>query len=174
MFFNLLSDREAIMAEMAVQVPFCVHTDIKNALFVTHHPSEMKEQAAKHGIEPKISHEITEDNFFDLIVLDEFINDELVEKAVTALNKNGIVIARTMDSRAKDDLSKFGNHFRIVMPYHHLNLIFASNFYHPTADIILQKSDLLDETYYYNSEMHLAEFALPSKMRKYLKNQLKN
>lgn len=174
MFFNLLSDREAIMAEMAVQVPFCVHTDIQNALFVTHHPSELKEQSLKHNIEAKISHEITETCFFDLIILDEFINDEMIQNSVKALKNNGIMIARSMDSRIKDDLSKFDEHFRIVMPYHHLNLIFASNFFHPTADIILQKSDLLDETYYYNTEMHLAEFALPSKMKKYLKNQLKN
>lgn len=174
MFFNLLADREAILAEMSIHVPFCVHANPQNALFVTHHPSELLAQANKHGVNPKVSHEITEQNFFDIIVIDEFINEEIFAKANIALKSDGIMISRTMDSRVKDDLTQFDGRFRIVMPFHHLNFIFASNFYHPTADIILQKSDLLDELYYYNTEIHLAEFALPTKMKLYLKNQLKN
>jgi len=174
MFFNLLSNRENILAEMAIHVPFCVHSDIKEALFITHHPDDLVQQAAKHSVKPKISHEINEHKFFDIIVVDELINKELLKKVFTALKDDGIVIARSMDGRIKDDLTLFDSHFRIVMPYHHLNFVFASNFYHPTADLVLQKSDLLDDLYYYNTEIHTAEFALPTKMREYLKNQLKN
>ena len=174
MFFNLLSNREMITAEMAVHVPFCVHNDVQNALFVTHHEAEMCEQAGKHSILPKISQEITESNFFDIIIIDEFINDSLIRSGAGALKERGIMVARTTDDRIKDDLMMLGAKFRIAMPYHHLNLIFASNFFHPTADIVLQKSDLLNDMYYYNTEIHLAEFALPSKIRTYLKDGLKN
>ena len=174
MFFNLLSDRASIIAEMAIQVPFCVHNNIQNTLFVTHHPDEMRKQASKHSIVPKISTEISESSLFDIIIIDEFINSELLKKATVALSDKGIIVIRTTDNRVKDDLISLGESFRIVMPYHNLNLIFASNFFHPTADIVLQKSDLLDDMYYYNTEMHLAEFALPAKVRTYLKNGLKN
>ena len=174
MIFNLLGDIDTITAEMAVQVPFCTHTDIQNTLFVTTHPKGMNEQASKHSITPKISENITESKHFDIIIIDKFINQDLLKQAVEALKNNGIVVAKTSDDRAKEDLLEFGKSFRIVMPYHHLSFIFASNFFHPTADIILQKSDLLDDMYYYNSEIHLAEFALPSKVRVLLKDGLKN
>jgi spermidine synthase len=175
MFFNLLADRESILAEMSVHVPFCVHEDPIEALFVTHHPEELQAQALKHSINAAINTGcIDGKKCFDIIVIDEFVNEELLGKAMEALKDKGIVVTRSADGRIKDDLSMLGKYFRIVMPYHHQNFIFASNFYHPTADLILQKSDLLDGLYYYNSEIHIAEFVLPTKMKEHLKKYLKN
>jgi spermidine synthase len=174
MYFELLSQRESIIAEMSVHVPFCVHKDPQNVLFVTHHSEELAKQVSMHNVTPKFSHDINESKFFDIIILDELANEENFKKATSALKYDGIIVARSAEGRIKDDLTLFDGLFRIVMPYHNLNFIFASNIYHPTADIILQKSDLLDRLYYYNSEIHTAEFALPTKIREFLKAQLKN
>jgi len=175
MFFNLLADRESILAEMIVHVPLCVHEDPIEALFVTHHPSELQLQAQKHSLKATLSADKIEgSSCFDVIIVDEFVSEEMLQKAVSALREKGVLVIRSADSRIKDDLAMLGANFRIVMPYHHQNFIFASNFYHPTADLILQKSDLLDGLYYYNSEIHVAEFVLPTKMKEYLRGHLKN
>ena len=44
----------------------------------------------------------------------------------------------------------------------HNTSILASKKYHPTADINLQRSDLLDGLDYYSSEIQLASFVFPA------------
>jgi len=48
------------------------------------------------------------------------------------------------------------------MPYRFENevLLFSSAKYHPCADIILQKSDLLDDVTYYTSDLQLRIFCI--------------
>jgi spermidine synthase len=62
-----------------------------------------------------------------------------------------------------------GNTFKIIMPYHledGSTLLLCSKEYHPTADIILQRSDLLEGQSYYNCDVHNAAFAMPQYIRK--------
>jgi spermidine synthase len=40
----------------------------------------------------------------------------------------------------------------------------ASRFYHPTADINLQRADLTDGFAYYNSDIAIAAFATPTQI----------
>ena len=51
---------------------------------------------------------------------------------------------------------------------------FATKKYHPTADIILQKSDLLEGLEYYNSDIHKSSFILPNYLKESLKILIKN
>ena len=70
----------------------------------------------------------------------------------------------------KSDLTVAGSRFWIAMPYTfrgHTALL-ASKKYHPTADIILQRSDLLDGINYYSTEMHHAAFVSPAYIHKEL------
>jgi len=64
-----------------------------------------------------------------------------------------------------------------VMPYRfemymypgcNWNFIMGSKLYHPTADMILQRADLIDGLKYYNSDIHKASFILPN----YIKQEL--
>ncbi len=77
----------------------------------------------------------------------------------------------------KEIMQVMGEFFKIVMPYRfemymypgcNWNFILASKLYHPTADIILHRADLLDGLRYYNSDLHKASFVLPN----YVKQEL--
>jgi len=49
----------------------------------------------------------------------------------------------------------------------------GSRFFHPTADINLQRADLTDGFEYYNSDLHIARFALPTSTFENLKEYIK-
>ncbi len=77
----------------------------------------------------------------------------------------------------KEIMGVIGEFFKIVMPYRfemfmypgcNWNFILGSKFYHPTADINLQRADLLDGLKYYNSDIHKASFVLPNYVKKEL------
>lgn len=108
---------------------------------------------------------------FDLIIsFDENLNNQEVYRI---LKSDGIfcsALAKPIDKT----LDLLGKYYRIVMPYHDMKLLFASNKYHPVADLILDKSDFLDDTTYYNSEIHAASFVLHQGARKELKGIVKN
>jgi hypothetical protein len=42
------------------------------------------------------------------------------------------------------------------------------------ADLILDKSDFIEDAEYYNSDIHIASFAIYEKLRKALKGVIKN
>ncbi|MBD3824817.1 MAG: spermidine synthase, partial [Epsilonproteobacteria bacterium] len=61
------------------------------------------------------------------------------------------------------------NYFKIIMPYNLGNgetALLASKAYHPTADVILHRVDMLDGVNYYNCDIHPAAFAMPNYIRK--------
>ncbi len=63
------------------------------------------------------------------------------------------------------------------MPYHlgECNYaVLASKYYHPTADINLQRADLTDGFEVYNSDLHVASFALPTYIKKRYLGIIKN
>ncbi len=73
--------------------------------------------------------------------------------------------------------------FGIAMPYRYemysypgvnWNFILSSKKYHPTADINLQRADLLEGNRYYTSDIHKASFVLPKYIKKELLGIAKN
>ena len=66
-------------------------------------------------------------------------------------------------------MQALGRYFKIIMPFNLGNgstALLASKEYHPTADLILQRSDMLDGLSYYNCDIHIAAFAMPNYIRK--------
>ncbi len=72
--------------------------------------------------------------------------------------------------------------FRIVMPFGYTSMVrpggewwlaMGSRFFHPTADINLQRADLTDGFTYYNSDLHIARFALPTSVFEQLRGYVK-
>jgi spermidine synthase len=63
------------------------------------------------------------------------------------------------------------------MPYNIGNgstAILCSKEYHPTADINLQRADMIDGLSYYNCNVHPAAFAMPNYIRKEYLGLIKN
>ena len=98
------------------------------------------------------------------------------------LKDDGLVVAQGeswwIDMPLHKEIMKvIGEFFKIVMPYrfemyvypgNNWNFIMGSKFYHPTADLILQRADLIDGIKYYNSDIHKASFVLPTYVKKEL------
>jgi spermidine synthase len=111
---------------------------------------------------------------YDLII-EETPGD--IIKIYEKLNDTGIYITTPKsltDRNLFADLSKL---FWIVMPYYYLDenlnakpLVFASKKFHPTADIIRHRSDFVENTKYYTTDVHIAAFTLP----KYIFEEIKD
>ena len=70
-----------------------------------------------------------------------------------------------------------GNYFKVIMPYNIGNdstALLASKEYHPTADIILHRADMLDDNQFYNCDVHIASFAMGNYIRKEYLGIIKN
>ena len=74
------------------------------------------------------------------------------------------------ENQLKKDLLLIGTKFWIAMPFKfgHNTSILASKKYHPTADLILQRSDFIVDLNYYSSEIHNASFVFPAAEHKSL------
>ena len=104
------------------------------------------------------------------------------------LRKDGLAVFEVdgtmMDTSAlKETILEIGKNFKIVMPYRVeavsvvggvKTFILASKEYHPTADLILQRADLIDGLKFYNSDIHPASFAMPNYIRNALRGIAKN
>ena len=121
------------------------------------------------------------ENFYDLIYV--LKGDE---KAFCALlNESGILITKLpnllLDTQsAKDKIQSFES-FLIKMPFFaplSVDLedcyLFASKKYHPTADIMLQRADMLNDLEYYHANLHLSAFVLPKNIKTALLKASKN
>lgn len=99
-----------------------------------------------------------------------------------ALKEDGIVVAQGESwwidmPLHKEIMGVIGEFFKIVMPYRfemymypgcNWNFILGSKLYHPTADMILQRADLIEGLRYYNADIHKASFVLPTYVKKEL------
>lgn len=92
------------------------------------------------------------------------------------LGDTGVLICRAedmdMESEAyKNRLETVGEFFRFALPFTasdllattgKISLIYASKRYHPTADLLLQRIDMLEGLKYYNADRHNGNFAMGS------------
>ncbi|MCH9812677.1 MAG: polyamine aminopropyltransferase [Epsilonproteobacteria bacterium] len=138
-----------------------------------------------------------EDKSYDIILVDSTDNKDHANglfdamfyvQANRVLKDDGLMAVQSgswfvaMDEH-KEILKKIGNVFGIAMPYRYemlsypginWNFILASKKYHPTADIILQRADLIEGLKYYNSDIQRAAFAVPTYVKKELLGIAKN
>ncbi len=162
--------------EMMVHVPLCTHKEASNVLIIGTSNEDMKNQAAKHSKVSNIEFgdlsTLTSKNEknIDVIILTDVKIDELLLANIEIILKNDGLIAFASEAFSKDkeqlfaDLKLVGTKFWIAMPFKfgHNTSILASKKYHPTADINLQRADLLDGLDYYSSEIQLASFVFPA------------
>ena len=161
--------------EMMVHVPLCSHKDIKKVLVVGDVSEDFKIELQKHNVETIFSDKLDVDGKFDIILNNQEIPNKLDMATVERILEptKGIFVTKATSIRidldsSKKELQTIGKNFWICMPYSfgHTTLIFASKKYHPQAEIILQKSDLLEDCNYYSSEMQNATFVHPTYITK--------
>ncbi len=138
-----------------------------------------------------------EDNIYDIVIVDamapvrtkagEIFEESFFTHIHRILKDDGLCAAQAGSwwlevDQNRNVLKNMGKHFNIVLPYRYEMYLYpgciftsaiASKKYHPTADIVLQRSDLLDDLKYYNSDVHKASFALPNFVEQKLKEVLK-
>ena len=138
-----------------------------------------------------------EDQSYDIILVDatdpkgkaeELFEATFYAQANRVLKEDGLIATQGSSwwmalEEHKRILKNIGNLFQIAMPYRYemmvypgcvWNFILASKKYHPTADINLQRADLLEPVHYYNSDIHKASFTTPAYIKKELLGIAKN
>ncbi|MGP1449577.1 MAG: spermidine synthase [Wolinella sp.] len=80
----------------------------------------------------------------------------------------------------RQTMQNLANNFSILMPFHApfsfpiQHYLFASRRFHPTADLILQRADMLDGLRYYHSRIHKSAFILPRFLEESIRGIAKN
>ena len=185
-----MENLDFIKSEMLTHVPFNTHKDPKSIL-VINGGKRIQRELEKYNTHREIIHIDGNDTIeklaalgakkFDIAIVStpEFTNSRefwieltkmLDAKGIVAIEMSNIFVKR---EQAKEELKLAGAIYPIVMPYRYEKaadesiisseyLMLASRFYHPTADINLQRADLTDGFAYYNSDIAIANFAVPS------------
>ena len=185
-----MENLDFIKSEMLTHVPFNTHKDPKSIL-VINGGKRIQRELEKYNNHREIIHVDGSDTIeklaalgakkFDIAIVStsEFTNRRefwieltklLDPKAVVAIEMSNIFVN---PQQAKEELKLVGKIYPIVMPYRYEKaandtmisseyLMLASRFYHPTADINLQRADLTDGYAYYNSDIAIAAFTVPS------------
>lgn len=178
--------KEKSLVEMMIHVPLCTHANSDNILYVGEKSSVLENEFAKYKSNVDFVSDATSmasknEKIYDVVIFNDFVIDKFFLANLEKILKNdGVFVFKSslpvkdLD-RLKSDLLLVGTKFWIAMPYSfgHNCLILASKKFHPTADIVLQRSDLLDDLEYYSSEIHNASFVFPAKYHKALTNYAK-
>lgn len=176
--------------EMLVHIPMCTHAEPKNILVISNHSESFIKELKKYkelnistcNIADAIG-KLTDMNEggSDLLIVDDekLLRDKIFcAVAKRALGAKGVMSAKASSlsqngDNAKTELSNLGESFRIMMPYGFITegdkflfAYLASGYYHPTADINLQRADLTEGFEYYNSDIAIASFSMPNFIRK--------
>lgn len=166
--------------EMMVHVPLCTHKGPENILIIGTVEDELKQEVAKHKATATFGDAsvLTSHNEKDvdvIILTDVKIDELLLANIERVLKDDGVITFKTSsfhrnEEQLKSDLNLVGTKFWIAMPYSfgHSTSILASKKYHPTADLVLQTSDLLDDINFYSTEVHHAAFVFPAYIHKKL------
>lgn len=173
-FENSSIASESIRGEMLAFVPLCTHESSDECLIIGNIELPISTKKFMKNISFAKTLETNsgfESEKFDVIIFDEYPAN--LQESFRVLKKDGILCSK-LPENFKNAIKQLGDYYRIVMPYHGMEMVFASNKYHPTADIVLDKSDFLEENKYYNSEIHIASFALHESAKKELKGIAKN
>ncbi|RUM63175.1 MAG: spermidine synthase [Sulfurimonas sp.] len=166
--------------EMMVHVPMCTHKNPKKILVLSDaYENLMCELERYQGIDVKALQSLKAlealrletDATYDIVIFEEQGDTAVLAHLNRVLKEDGLISLCHPDldnvEANKNVMQVLGNYFKIIMPYHAAQgtVLLASKEYHPTADIILQRSDLLEGQQYYNGDMHIAAFAMPNYVR---------
>ena len=177
-----------IYNEMMTHIPLCTHKDPKNVLIISTDAGGLIEEIQKHDdvscdiISSGDAIKECEDNNYDVVISEEGVEDAALLAHINRVLKDDGLLVSTHPSLDNKDQNKIAmqilsNYTKIIMPYNLGNgstAILASKSYHPTADIILHRADMLDNLDFYNCDIHIASFAMGNYIRKEYLGIIKN
>ncbi|HLD23350.1 MAG TPA: hypothetical protein VJA83_05360 [Sulfuricurvum sp.] len=172
-----------IIPEMMTHVAMCTHKNPRSVMVLTNQPELIKTEIGRYR-EAEVAYIGADDllgglrggsdKSADVLLLDTLSDDSAVFAHVNRiLKEDGLMVCKHPDLDDVNANTKLmqilGNYFKIIMPYYDGNgatLLLCSKEYHPTADLILQRSDLLEGHKFYNCDVHVGVFAMPQYIRK--------
>lgn len=180
--------KEFIYNEMMVHVPLCTHKEPKKVLIVSDNAAAFVAEIEKHdGIDcDAIGANVAQlrecgDGAYDVVISELDSDAAVLAHYNRVLNDEGLLVTKhpnLEDIEANKQMMEIlGKYAKIIMPYNLGNCttaLLASKCYHPTADIILHRADMLDGVEYYNSDVHPAAFAMGNYIRKTYLGIIKN
>ena len=180
--------KDFIYNEMMVHTALCTSKSPEKVLIISENAASLVDEVEKHdGISSDVvSANINalrdlEDESYDVIV-SELDSDAAVLAHYNRLLKEDGLLVTTHASLDEIETNKsmmqiLGKYTKIIMPFNIGNghtALLASKEYHPTADIILHRADMLDNLEYYNCDVHPAAFAMGNNIRKAYLGVIKN
>ncbi len=179
-----------IYPEMMVHVPLCTHKEPNHVLIVSDNAALLHDEVARHeGIASTVlaannalnGLRDAADKSAEVILLEAGSDAALLAHCNRVLSDDGLMVMQhpSLDDETANKalMDILGNYFKIIMPYNIGNgetLLLASKEYHPTADVILHRTDLLEGQQYYNCDIHPAAFAMPNYIRKAYLGTIRN
>lgn len=169
--------------EMMTHVPMCTHKNPRTIMVISDQSELLKTEMARYrdiNVEYAETKDLlgvlrnSADKSFDVLLLDTISDDSAVFAHINRIIKEDALIVcrhQNLDDVAANTklMQILGNYFKIIMPYYNgagETLLLCSKEYHPTADLILQRSDLLEGQQFYNCDVHIGVFAMPQYIRK--------
>lgn len=180
--------KDFIYNEMMVHVALCTNKAPENVLIISNNATGMVNEVARHeGINCDVISANIEalrgagDAKYDVVISEMECDAAGYAHINRVLKADGLVVT-THPSLDKVDENKqmmsiLGKYAKILMPFNVVagtTALLASKEYHPTADIILQRTDMLDGLEFYNCDVHPAAFAMGNNVRKTYLGIIKN
>ena len=177
-----------IYNEMMVHVPLCTSKDPKKVLIISDNASDFVAEIAKHTeIEADVivatldALRDAKDAEYDVVISELDADAAGYAHMNRVLKEDGLLVTTNPSLDEVEENTKImeilGKYMKIIMPYRVSEgkmALLASKEYHPTADIILHRSDMLDDLDYYNCDVHPAAFAMGNNVRKDYLGIIKN
>jgi len=176
--------------ELMVHIPLCTHKLPQSILIISNDDAMLQDEIARHNNVSATTINVEgaldtirniEENSFDVVLCEATI-DEVLLAHINRVTKEDALMSMThpkLDDVAANKalLAKLGKYFKVMMPYTihgDETLLLVSKEYHPTADVILQRTDLLEGQSHYNCDVHSAVFAMPNYIRKAYLGSIRN
>jgi len=180
--------KEFIYNEMMVHVAVCTSKVPENVLIISNNADGFVAEMKKHD---GIPYEVitatasalreVKDGAFDVIISELDSDAAVLAHFNRVLKEDGLLVTKhpSLDNVEdnKQIMQILGKYTKIIMPFNLGNgetALLASKEYHPTADIILQRADMIDDLNYYNCDVHVASFAMGNYVRKEYLGIIKN
>ena len=180
--------KEFIYPEMMVHVGMCTSKTAQDVLIVSDNAELLSKESARHTESNSSvvaasldSLSSLDDNAYDVVICELNIDGAVASQLNRILKDDGQLVSKhpNLEEVEKNTLMMkiLGQYFKIIMPFNIGNgetALLASKEYHPTADIILQRADMIDGLSYYNCDVHPAAFAMGNYIRKEYLGIIKN
>ena len=177
-----------IYSEMMVHIPLCTNRTPNNILIISDNAELLEKEVTKHDNIASTTINCSldevrnvEDNSYDVVVCEKYDDSAIIAHINRILVDDGqLCISHPHLDNIEENKSLMGilgNYFKIIMPFNIGNgstALLASKEYHPTADLNLHRSDMLDGLEYYNCDIHIASFAMGNNVRKAYLGTIKN